>query len=184
MRKLLVVVVMCCVVTVCGAGAGEWRFPVRLSYPTGAQDVIDAYEDYGNADASTLSGAGISFAPYMQFDHGSRVGGGLGPIFIIVGDLSHWDVPLSVTYGFTLLPDADVSPYAYLGPIYHVAGGDFYEDASPGLVVGIGVEFKRETSVGFGFELAYDSSEMTLGYGWLGRDVKPGEVVVSGFVVF
>ena len=189
MRQIVMLVVCASVcVALCSAEAGDWRFPVRLTYPSGAQDVIDTYEEFGNADASTMSGAGISFAPHFQFDHGSRIGGIIGPIFIIAGDLEHYDVPLGVVYGFTILPSKSVSPYFHAGVIHHVAGGDYYDESTPGLVVAFGMEFNRDAPVAFGFEIGYDSSEMTLvDDDWWGagvEEVKPGEVLVSIFAVF
>jgi hypothetical protein len=112
----------------------------------------------------------------------------------ITNDTNYYDVPLNINAGYTFAPSADFSPYIELGLAYHIAGGDYVENSSPGLLGGIGLEFNRNSVVGFGIELMYDSSEVGFEnfggayYGWdssdATKDMKPYKSMVSFFVMF
>jgi hypothetical protein len=173
------------------AGASDnWRFPVGLSYVDGFSEVVSYYEDNHDVDAGGFVPIGLSFTPYYQFDHGSRIGFDLGPAGLILGDVTYWDVPIALTYGLTILPDASWSPYVRGGFKYHFVGGDDVQDSTPGLFGAVGVEFFRQKAVGLQFEVGYDSSEVTMEDdgsigGWSSRrqrgetTVNPGGLLVS-----
>lgn len=166
----------------------EWRFPVGLSYISGFADVVSYYEDHGYGESSGYIPIGLSFAPYYQFDHGSRLGFDLGPAAMIIGDATYWDVPVGVSFGFNFMPHASVSPYARFGVRYHIAGGDDVDSSTPGLFGGFGVEFLRTKMVGVQAEIGYDSSEVSFGSdNWFHSDkekITTGGVTVSVRAVF
>lgn len=60
---------------ICGSTyAGEWRFPVGLSYVSGLNDIGDLIEDnastgYVQADVTVIP-IGATFRPYYEFDNG------------------------------------------------------------------------------------------------------------------
>jgi hypothetical protein len=183
---------------------GKWAFPVGLSYVSGIQNVLDYYEElFPELDTSWSVPVGLSFTPYYEFEHGSRLSFDLGPAAIILIDEesyygnswesseeTYWDVPVGLTYGFTFLPQASVSPFARVGFKYHIADGDYVDSSTPGAFGAVGIEFMRNKMVGVSFEVGYDASEVTLagadwrGNGYREEDVKSGEVLVSLRAVF
>jgi hypothetical protein len=82
----------------------------------------------------------------------------IGPAMIMTGDATYWEVPLSITVGYTLFPDKAISPYVRVGPSYHVAGGDFYDSSDVGVLAAVGVEFLQNGHFRFGVEDAYDGA--------------------------
>ena len=64
----------------------QWRFPVGLSYISGFSDVVDFYKKAYGGDDSGYVPIGLSFTPYYQFDHGSRIGVDLGPVGVVIVD--------------------------------------------------------------------------------------------------
>ena len=140
------------------ASADEFWFRVQVSYLSGFSDLVDQYKDNIDADVSWSVPVGISLFPHYQWDNGLQLGVGIGPAMIIMGDATHWEVPLSLTLGYTLFPDKAISPYIRVGPSYHVAGGDFYDSSDLGVVAAVGVEFLQNEHFRFGVEGAYDSA--------------------------
>ena len=202
-RMCVAMLVMALSAAICRAG-GRWGFPVGLSYVSGLQNVVDFYEEqYPGLDEDWSVPVGLSFTPYYEFAHGSRITFDLGPAAIILiseesyyggywedSDDTYWDVPVGLTYGFTFLPQASVTPYARAGIKYHIADGDLVDSSSPGVFVAFGIEFLRNRMVGVSLEVGYDASEVTLA--GQGRrvaasreeDIKTGEVLVSLRAVF
>jgi len=182
----------------CGsARAADWRFPVGLSYVSGFDDVVDLCEDNLEEEGYDVDTwdfpVGVSFHPYVQFDNGFRVGTGIGPLMVILGDVDHLDIPLNVNAGYTFVPSADVSPYIRAGIMYHVATGDYVEGSTPGFFGAVGMEFLRQSPVGFGFEIALDTSEIELekyersgyyGYSEDKEDIEPIDVMFTIYAVF
>ena len=168
---------------------GDWRFPVGLTFVSGMRDMADFVEDEMDADTDLYVPLGLSFAPYYEFAHGSRIGFDLGPGTIITiddrygddADVPYWGVPVALTYGFTFIPRASVSPYARIGFKYHVAGGDWLDKSTPGVFVAAGVEFLRKKAVGVGFEIGYDGAEVAFEDG---TEFTPGELLVSLRAIF
>lgn len=168
---------------------GDWRFPVGLTFVSGMRDMVDYVEDEMGADADLYVPIGLSFAPYYEFAHGSRIGFDLGPGTIIMieeqygddADTPYWGVPVALTYGFTFIPRASLSPHARIGLKYHIAGGDWLDKSSPGVFVAAGVEFLRKNAVGVGFEIGYDGSKVEFENG---EEFTPGEVLVSLRAIF
>ena len=173
------------------AMAADWRFPVGMTYISAFEDVVDIYEDNLEAEDYVVYDTGywpvgLSFQPYVQFDNGLRIGAGIGPSMIIVGDVSHWDIPINLNGGYTFVPSANISPYVRAGVMYHLAGGDYVEGGTPGFCGGVGIEFLRHKVVGFGIELSYDTSEIELERVRYDdtEDVRPCELMFSIFAVF
>lgn len=180
------------------AKANEWRFPFGLGYASGLGDLVDIYEDNLEAEGYDVDTSewpvGLLFQPYYQFDNGLRIGVGLGPTIFIYGDADHYEVPLNLNIGYSILPSSNTSPYVRCGVAYHIAGGDYVEGSNVGFFGALGVVFFRNSPVGFGIEVAYDASEIELeryeGAGWLppqrldNEDVETIEVLVSIYAVF
>ncbi|MFC1603618.1 outer membrane beta-barrel protein [Planctomycetota bacterium] len=193
MKKTCFLLCMLAVLTMFMTGsamAGGMRWPIGISYVNGFTDLADQYEDNLQADGySTLSAdpfpVGISFQPYYQWDDGLRIGVGVGPIMIITGDVDHFQLPFSVTAGYTFMPDGPVSPYVKAGPSYHFASGDDYEGSNLGFVAGVGIEFLKSKKFAMGLEAVYDSAEVDIDDRTTRRDttdtvgIKAAEFVVS-----
>lgn len=196
-KKGMVVYFLAIVITlslVGSATAVNWRFPVALTYVSGWQDVKDIYEDnldargYSYDDISGLP-VGISFHPYAEFDKGFAVGGGIGPLMLIVGDWDFFDLPMRMDFRYTIMPKNDTAAYFRIGPSLHIASGDFVESNGAGIFVGAGVEFLRTRRVGMGIEMAYDSAEVEFQkysnhWNYSKEKIKPCEFMFSVFAVF
>lgn len=175
--------------------AEEWGFGVGMSVVTGFGDVVDIYErnfEIENPlyfiEESEISPVGVNFEAAYQYDSGLRLGVGAGPIYMITGDLEHFELPINATVGYTLSTDADTSPYIKVGIVDHYVSGDYVEGATPGLLAAVGVEFARSSFVSYTAELAIDKSIVELQRLDLGpeatEDVNSYELVFSFRAVF
>ena len=147
--------------------AADWKNAVGLTYASGIQDVSDLYEksleQEGFVDAEVITiPVGISYRGFSQFESGLRVGVGVGPVFLILGDANHSEVAVNAHVGYTLFSNASVAPYVNLGVVHHFVSGDLESGSSPGLLAAIGVEFNRHGTISYVLELAVDKSEVTL----------------------
>lgn len=152
------------------AHAGEWRVGPGISVVTGLNDVMDLYENnYNNthtlykASTEWILPFGLAVQGTYQWESGLRLDLGAGPFFMVSSDddnvdLDHYELPVSATIGYTLLPQATVSPYLRAGLAHHLASGDYVEGSSPGLLAAAGIEFARRSFVSFGLEVAMDDS--------------------------
>ena len=150
------------------AKAADWRFPVGLTYISGFGDVVDIYKGNLEAEGYSVSETsyipvGLSFQPYVQLDNGLGIGAGIGPFSMIISNVaSFFDVPVNLDLRYVFLHDGKTSPYVRAGVKQHFASGDYVNGSTPGFFGGIGIEFARKKRVGFGMEVAYDSSEIEL----------------------
>jgi hypothetical protein len=163
------------------AQSAGFRFPVGLAYGGGIYDaydeIFDMYEDAGwDVDDRVIIPLGLTFNPYYEFDNGIGVGMGLGPTaFVFVSEDTYdyynghdeetrfsFAIPIGLDVRYTFLRQKQFSPYIRAGFRYPIAGGDNIEDSRIGAFGAVGVEFLRTKSVGFGFEVGYDSSEITV----------------------
>jgi hypothetical protein len=147
--------------------AGEWQFEPGLSYVSGVSDLADIYEANEEADGYTdveitSVPVGLGFFSHYQFDSGVRLGYGLGPLFMIGGDLSHTELPLYATTGYTFFPASSVSPYVFGGFALHYVDGDYVVDDHQftGAIYGVGIEFARNRTVSYVIEVARDTTEV------------------------
>jgi hypothetical protein len=175
---VLVIVIIFLLSQICQAG-GDMKFPVQLSYVSGLGDVYDLYVDNLEARGYDISSdfylpIALSFHPFYEFDFGLRIGGGIGPIMLVLvqektiyGSSSstdyttYFDLPLNFHVGYTIVPRSPVSPYVKTGFVYHVNTGDYLKSTKPGFLVAAGLDFLRTKRVNFGFEVAKDFSEST-----------------------
>ena len=156
---LLVAALLCC----SSAQAFDWRtleWRVGISYATGLSDVTDLHED--NLRASGLDAdvdlkvpLGIAGGVTYDWPSGMRLDVMLGPTFFIGGDVSHSELPLGATIGYSFARDSDISPFVRAGIIHHFASGDYETGSNAGLLVAAGVDFRR-----FTIEVALDNSEL------------------------
>lgn len=138
--------------------AMEWRLGV--SYATGLSDVTDLYEDNlrlagfdANVDLKFPVGVAASFI--YDWTSEVRTDIGIGPVFLIGGDIEHSEVPLTATIGYSFAPFSRFSPYIRGGLAHHFASGDQYRSSSPGLFAAIGVDFTHVA-----IEIATDQSKV------------------------
>lgn len=148
-----------------GASAGEWKFGVGASYSSGISDVVDIYEDNFEIEESTEVDTfaipiGAGFIARHLTDSGLMFNIGVGPAFIITGDVSHTEIPLSATIGYMFSRDGDASPYIRVGVVAHSVSGDYVESDDPGALTAIGVEFGRHQGLNWGIELSVDDSSV------------------------
>jgi len=171
--------------------------PIGISYVSGFEDVLDQYEDnleiellnkgYSYVDVdTTYIPVGLSLHPYYQWDDGFRLGARIGPGMIIYGDVDHFQLPLSVTAGYTFMPDGPVSPYVLAGPSYHVASGDYVDGSNLGFTGGVGIELLKGKKFSLALEGVYDSAEVDIdNYRTGGTDgIKAAEFVLSLLFIF
>jgi hypothetical protein len=151
------------------ASAGEWKFAPGPSYISGFSDVIDIYEEneeFGGYADVEINGVpvGVGFASHYQFDGGIRLGYAVGPLIVMSGDLSHTELPLYATTGFTFFPSSSVSPYIFGGFALHYVDGDYVVDDHQftGAVFGVGIEFARNSTVSYVIEVARDTTEVDI----------------------
>ena len=147
------------------ANAGDWDFGVGVSYVTGISDVVDLYEDNfeieESDDVETFTiPIGASFVARFQADSGITVNIGVGPAFIIAGDVEHTEIPLSATIGYMFSREGDTSPYIRIGVVDHSVSGDYVESSDSGMLTAIGVEFGRNQGLNWGIELSVDDSSV------------------------
>jgi hypothetical protein len=155
MRGLMILLMLGLVST---AHASEWR--LGLGYATGLSDVTDLYEKDLRATGDDASvdlkfPVGLTASYTYDWVSGFRLDAGLGPAFSIGGVIDHFEVPLSVTAGYSFAPESDFSPYIRVGAVHHFASGDRYVSASPGLFAAVGIDFAHVT-----VEIATDQSEL------------------------
>lgn len=208
-QKILTTIFILMFVSSISVYAGEWRFPVGLSYLSGFSDLVDIIEDNKKGEGYDIVTVdyipvGVSFHPYVELDHGLSAGAGIGPLMIGLGDVSFLVIPINADLRYFLMPDSSFSPYLRAGLRYDIATGDYIESSGFGFLTGVGVEFFRDKTVGLGVELMYDSTEIELEsskrelieYSYYGnyyyyydtvkttKKVKPGEIIFSVYAVF
>lgn len=149
------------------AKAGDWRFPVSVVYVSNLGDVADIYQENLEAEGFEVIDfewpIGISFQPYVQYDNGLRVGGGIGPMVFILSEAATFsNIPFNLNGGYTFFPSANTSPYVRAGVTYSIVSGDYVKSKTPGYFGGIGIEFLRQKRVGIGIDVTADTSEIEL----------------------
>ena len=185
------------------AAAGDWRFPLAISYVQGAKDVADLYEQNiehevpNSSVSSTVWPFGLSFHPYFEFDFGLGIGVGIGPISIIYvdtgtsyGEYDFTNVPVNVDARFNFLPKNSFAPYIRAGVRKNNASGDYVVSDGTGLFYGIGAEFRSLKHVNFAVEIAKDESEIEFYVVDNNRQrsstkkIKPTGTMISFYVIF
>lgn len=136
----------------------EWRLGV--AYASGLSDVTDLYEDNlrlagFDVNVDLKVPVGIAAGATYSWASGMRADVGLGPVFLIGGDIKHLEVPLAGTVGYNFARAAQVSPYIRAGLIHHFVDGDLYSSSTPGLFAAVGLDFTH-----FSLEVAVDRSEV------------------------
>ena len=146
------------------ANAGEWKFGVGVSHVSGMSDVLDIYEKNFEAENSftEVELVGIPIGPgfvsrYLA-DSGLMFNIGIGPGLIILGDLSHTEIPVSATIGYMFSRGGNSSPYIRLGVVAHSVSGDYVVTSDPGSLAAIGMEFGINRGLNWGIELSADDS--------------------------
>jgi len=157
------------------AYCGEWRVGPGLAVATGLHDVTHVYEDnYNNTHTTTQVDikAVLPFSIAAQvtytWNSGVRADLGLGPLFRIhdSGDgdvntgLSHTEIPINATVGYTFIPHGMVSPYVRAGLSHHFASGDYVVSSSPGVFGAVGLEFMRTRVASVSLEVAFDQAKV------------------------
>lgn len=183
---------------ICGSTyAGEWRFPVGLSYVSGVNDIGDLLEDnlesnpYVSADVTVIP-VGITFKPYYEWESGLGVGMDFGPTMFVWSseddiDADFFNLPINANCRYTFMPDGNVSPYVKAGISYNISSGDYKEGSDPGFFAAAGIEWMRNRKVGIGVEVAYDSSQIEferLYYPYGTEKIKPGGFTLTISAVF
>jgi hypothetical protein len=180
--------------------AGQFHFPVGISYAQGIYDAADAvfdlYEDAGyDVDDRFIIPVGLTISPYYEFPVGADMGLGVGvtvgpTAFIIVqeeyfGDYYYDDtsfsyiIPVGADLRYAFFRGGSVSPYIKVGFRYPIAGGDNVSGSEIGAYGAIGVELWRNHPIGMAIEVGYDSSKVTLE----GPDGRERDETFAGFMV-
>lgn len=182
--------------------AGEWRFPMAISYISGAKDVADLYSDnieneVAGADVSSLTiPIGASFHPYYEFDAGFGLGAGIGPAMVLYAksnsgsrDFDYLNIPVNVDIRYSFSKKG-FAPYLRAGVRKNNASGDYEIGDNIGMFYGVGVEFRTSKRVHLGVEVAKDNSEIEFivvdqfGYRSGSKKIKPTGLIVSVYAIF
>lgn len=159
----LVLVGLALALSASNAQALEWRafdWRIGVAYASGLGDVTDLHENNLraeglDADVDLKIPLGITAGLTYDWPSGMRADLTLGPTFFIGGDVSHFELPLGATIGYSFDLGGDAAPYVRAGIIHHFASGDYESGSNPGLIVAVGLDFRR-----FTLELAFDDSEV------------------------
>jgi hypothetical protein len=157
------------------ADAG-FNFNLGLNYVDGINEVSDGLKDIYKATGTTLEEdivvpVGLTLNPYYEFESGLGIGGIVGPASLIAiqqvgGTVDDTDIsyiiPVGAEVRYTLLRDKALSPYVKAGFRYPIVSGPNVDSSNLGFFGAAGVGFFNAKAVGFGFEIAYDTSEVTL----------------------
>jgi hypothetical protein len=178
----------------------RFKIPVGLTYAQGAYDVNDKLKESlreGGYDVTDdyVWPVGLTLNPRVEFPCGFGLGVTVGPtVFQVVeretghdkDDELSYIIPLGAFVQYTLLRDGKVSPYLRAGFRFPITGGDNIKDGTIGAFGAVGVEFYRQKRVAFGFEVGYDSSEVTVtgGPGMAEYKVTPIGFNVTVFALF
>ena len=66
--------------------AGDWKYPLGITYSSGFDDVLDYHEAALGVDADFSFPIGVSFHPYIEINNGHMIGIDVGPLaFIWIG---------------------------------------------------------------------------------------------------
>jgi hypothetical protein len=175
------------------ATAGEWRVPLGLTFVSGAGEIVDQMEENMEAEGYIVDSAqglpmGISLQPYYEFDSGLGIGGGIGPFMLGFGDIDFSIIPVNLSLRYAFMPKSSTAPYLRLGASTLLASGDYIEEAQPGFIGAVGVEFMRDKAVQFGIEAGYDSSSIKIEDLPAGptatKTIEPVGFLISIFAVF
>jgi hypothetical protein len=155
------------VLTAARVQADEFAVGVGVAYVKGLDNVFDRYKSNAAASGQSVDldkpiPIGLSFDVHYEQNTGLRVGGGVGPFLKLRGAKSHLEVPVNVTVGYTIQRSSNTAPYVKVGVVRHFVSGDYYVSSSPGLLAGVGVEFKRSTSPRYAIEASIDRSQIEL----------------------
>jgi len=175
--------------------AGKFRFPVGLTYTSGAQEVMDGLRINQPITDDAVIPVGISLTPYYELDMGLSFGASLGPSSLIIiqessgfgtNDEFNYIIPVGAFVRYTFLREKSVSPYVRGGIAYNIAGGDYIGSGDVGGLGAVGVEFWRNKSVGMSVEVGYSTSDVTINAGPLGgeRSADYGKLMISIMAVF
>lgn len=178
--------------------AQKWYFPLGLTYQDGNSELVNYMEEMYETDISLSSPIGVNFQPYYNFRFGLRIGFGLGPVTLILGndfDNSYIDLPVNFNIGYTILPKFNYSPYVRTGIIYRLAAGLDIEKRAPGFLVAVGMELFRKKPVGLGIEIGYDFSEVEFKYDYydyydwyyvegVTERIRPGQFLLGVYAIF
>ncbi|WP_410968681.1 hypothetical protein, partial [Salmonella sp. SAL4443] len=67
------------------------------------------------ADVSVRFPLGIAAGVTYDWENNVRVDAGLGPVFLIGGDIKHSEVPISATVGYSFARLTSMSPFVRAG---------------------------------------------------------------------
>jgi len=156
------------------ARKGGFRFPVGLTYNSGAAEVMDGLKDNYNVTSDFVWPVGISFNPYYELPMGLGFGAKIGPSTLLAIEQYttysyHTDfnfiVPVGAFARYTLFRGKKVCPYVRAGVAYNLVGGDYLGTGDVGFDGAIGVEIPLDSAVNLGVEVGYSTSTVTVNAG-------------------
>lgn len=168
--------------------AGDWKFGAQYAHATGVSDVVDQYKENLRAEGFIVvsdiepSPVAIGFKSRYETQSGFQVGIDAGPLFLILGDTSHYEIPIVATVGFSFFQKSTLSPFLRVGASYHIAKGDYVNSSTPGLFASIGTDIGKT----WGIEVAVDQSTVELDVLSTGEpvDFNTYDMIISVFALF
>ena len=156
--------------------AGDFHFPVGITYADGINKVWDGLEKVYAADGFTIEKSfvlpvGLSINPYYDIGNGLAIGLDFGPVAIIAVDQVgagsstvdySFIIPVGADVRYTFLKDKDVSPYVRAGVRLPIVTGNIVDSSTAGVFGVVGIDFWRQNNVGMSFEVGYDTSKVTV----------------------
>jgi hypothetical protein len=160
--SLFLIIVIIATPEYVNANTDKWNFALGYSFLSNVDELKDTYKHlsvtHGDGSHVYNLSVGIIFNPYRQYSNGIRIGPGVGPLILLLGDAHHVEVPVNMTIGYSFFSDANYSPYLKTGISYHIASGDYLADSTPGFYGGLGIEIFNQKRIHLGIEAAYDAA--------------------------
>jgi len=175
-----------------------FHFEAGLTYASGLENVMNQLETNFAVDRDFVWPIGLKLTAYARTADGFGFGGGIGPCsFIQVRDDHHYSyhhnndqwsyiIPVfaDVRYYFPL--SGHLAPYAKIGVVQPISGGDQIGSGTPGPLVGIGAQVWQHRVVSIGIEVGYDASKVKVKSGayHTEKKVRPTEFTFSVYASY
>jgi hypothetical protein len=150
----------------CGDQDDLWVFSAGYAHYAGFEDVRSAYKKNAAAEGASRDVVqwtfGFLLEAHCRMTETVRIGGGVGPVMMLLRDADHIQIPTSVSLIASLLPNHTHSPFVRIGGSYHIAAGDDLRHSRPGMLAGLGMAFFARKKLHLTVEIAYDGAYVTI----------------------
>jgi hypothetical protein len=169
------------------AGDAGFRIQPGLTGASGLSDLRSAIQDNNPfLSMKQLTSVGLSFGVAYGFNDTLALGLSVGPIAAATGDVDFTIVPVALDLRVRLGHSEGFGTYARLGAEKASVSGDLISSGSVGGVLGLGIDFGKSGSGGFGIEAAYHSTQVKVNAtpGHAEKKVQPYKATVTVYYAF